>query len=126
AGRADHGKSRIPELCAALGATLPAKKTSWRGRLFDDFLMPALHAALTLTERDRVSVRVAEHLHLDVTRAFEVTLEVDATITERGESAISAGLGGALEVATVAHDLHADAAATRCGLDQHRQANALC
>ena len=70
--------------------------------------MPPLHAALPFAESHSVPVRVAEHLHFDVTRAFEVTLEVDTTISEGGKTAIGTGLRSALELAELAHDLHAD------------------
>ena len=86
--------------------------------------MPTLHAALAFAERHRVAVRVTEDLHFDVTRRFEVALEVDATITECGQSAIGAGLRGALELGELAHDLHADAATARGGFDQQRQTDA--
>src|SRR6478735_4042177 len=95
-GRTHHGKRCIPELRAALGAARPAKKTSWRRRLLDDLLMSALHAAFALAERHCVTVPVAE----------------------RSEPSIRASLRGPLEVAETAHDLHADTAPTRSGLDQ--------
>ncbi len=40
----------------------------WRGRDFDDLLVPALHAAVSLVEVNDVSLGVGQDLHLDVTR----------------------------------------------------------
>src|SRR5450432_3749144 len=71
-------------------------------------------------------MRVAEHLHLDVPRLLHVALEVDAPVTESLCAAVGAGLGGAIELGKLTHDLHADAAAAGCSFDQQRQADALC
>ena len=44
--------------------------------------MAALDRAVALAEVDHVSVRVGEHLHLDVPRVFEVPLDVDRRVGE--------------------------------------------
>ena len=52
-------------------------------RLFvDDFLVAPLQAALSLSERKRLPVSVAEHLHLDVPRHRHVALHVHARVCE--------------------------------------------
>src|SRR5262249_55613903 len=47
-------------------ALLSREEGRGRGRLFDDLLVPPLHAALTLAERRAAALAVADHLHLDV------------------------------------------------------------
>ncbi len=85
--------------------------------------MPALERAVALAEVDDVAVPVAEDLHLDVPRAVDVLLEVDAAVLERG-----LGLGSRLvqpgsQRCLVAGDAHALAAAAGRRLDEHRVAD---
>ena len=54
-----------------------------RRRLFDHFLVAALHRAVALAEMDDVAVRVAEDLDLDVARVLDVLLDVDLVVAER-------------------------------------------
>jgi hypothetical protein len=70
--------------------------------------MTSLHAALTLAQADRRSVRVAEPLHLDVFGRSEVALEVNPRIAESDARAVGAAFHRALELVLVFDDLHAD------------------
>ena len=54
-----------------------------RGRFLDQFLVPALHAAIALTEMNVVAVRVAEYLDFDVADLREESFEIDLGIAER-------------------------------------------
>lgn len=53
-----------------------------RGDL-DDLLVPPLHRTVTLEEMDDLSVRVREHLHLDVPRIHHRLLDEHGRVTER-------------------------------------------
>ena len=44
----------------------PRKNGATRGRLFDDLLVPSLHAAFAFAEDDCAALPIAEPLHLDV------------------------------------------------------------
>src|SRR5579863_2013503 len=55
-----------------------------RRRLFDEFLMPALHAAIALAELDVIAVAVAEHLDLDMADFWAKPLQIDVRPAERG------------------------------------------
>jgi hypothetical protein len=71
---------------------------------------------------DDLAVPVAEHLHLDVARALDEALHVEAPVPE-GALALAAGAGDLfVEVRGVAHDAHALAAAARRRLDEERHA----
>ena len=52
------------------------------GRLFDQFLVPALQRAVALPEVDDVAVVVRHDLHLDVPAEFDVLLDVDRGVLE--------------------------------------------
>src|SRR5689334_4892624 len=85
--------------------------------------MPALHAALALAEREGLPMGIAEDLHLDVTRLRDVPLEVHARVREARLAAIGARRERTLDARLFLHDLHADAAAARDGLDDDRIAD---
>jgi hypothetical protein len=54
-----------------------------RGGLFENLLVAALKRAVALAEMDRVAAAVAENLHLDVARLFEIFLDIDRVVAER-------------------------------------------
>src|SRR6267143_2425436 len=54
------------------------------GCLFDDFLVAALRGAIAFAQREHPAKAVAENLYFDVTRLFDVPLQVDAALTEVG------------------------------------------
>ena len=59
-----------------------------RGRrsFFEQFLMTALDRAFALAEMDTVAVLVRQHLDLDVTRSFDVSLDINRTVLKRGQA----------------------------------------
>src|SRR4030095_10808094 len=63
----------------ALGAGIEAG----RWRLLDELLMPALDRALPLVQVHDRTVSIGEDLDLHVTRALQVTLEIDRRVAER-------------------------------------------
>ena len=72
------GEERLPA-DLAFG---PGEEGRGGGRLLDDLLVAALHAALALAERHAPPLAVAEDLHLDVLGGADVALEVDARVGE--------------------------------------------
>ena len=93
-------------------------------RLFDDLLVPALHRAVALAEMDAVTLRVGEHLDLDMAgreqRAFEQQLAVAERCARFG--ARTAQRGHQLIVA--AHEAHATTTTTGGSLDHQRETDA--
>ena len=61
--------------------------------------MTALHRAVALAEREDVTVRVGEQLHLDVAGSLEVALEVDAVVAEGSLRLSLRGVDRLVEVA---------------------------
>src|SRR5439155_15515165 len=94
------------------------------GRLLDELLVTPLDRALALAERDGARP-VAQHLHLDVARAPDVSLEVDVGVAEAGLGLRPGGgqLRGQSRLA-VDH-LHAAPAPARRRLDDDGQPDAL-
>ena len=93
-----------------------------RRRLLEHLLVAALHRALALAEREHRAVRVGEQLDLDVPRALEVALEVDAVVAERRPAPRAAAAASASSSSSRrAHDAHAAPAAARGRLDDQRR-----
>src|SRR5436190_4589070 len=90
-----------------------------RRRLLDQLLMPPLDRALALTERQHASVRVAEHLDLDVAGGRDQLLAVDAAVAERCERFGARPLERGDEVVRRVDGTHALASASRRRLQQH-------
>src|SRR5262245_23026942 len=92
-----------------------------RRRLLHKFLMPALHAAVTLTQMDVIAVSVAEYLNFDMADLRKKPLEVDLRISKR-----CCGLrGGLLELRSkllkTVHNAHSAAAAAPACFQQKRK-----
>ena len=92
------------------------------GRLLDELLVAALGRAVALAEPDRVAVRVAEHLHLDVAGPREVPLEVRLGTPEVRRRLACRGLERGRGAVGVADDLQALAATAVRRLDRDRPA----
>ncbi len=81
--------------------------------------MPALQAALALTEVHRLAVRVGQHLDLDMPRGGDQPFDEQRVITE-GSAGLPAGAGDGLEqVLCPVHHPHALATAASGRLEQH-------
>src|ERR1017187_10504788 len=114
AARLDAALTHLPAL---LGS-----EARCRG-LLDYFLMAALHRAVALAQTDHIAVMVAEHLKLDMPRAFEEFLHIYRVIAERGQRL---GLGDrdrAQQRPLGVHHAHATPAAAARGLDDDRVAD---
>ncbi len=90
-----------------------------RRRLFDDLLVAALQAALTLAEVDDVAVAVGEHLHLDVPGHQHEPLEEQRVVAERRGRFAARGDEGSREVGGSLDHAHALAAPTGGRFDEH-------
>ncbi len=96
---------------------------AWRRRLFNHFLMAALDRAVAFVQVQAVAVLVGEDLDFHMARFEHVFLDQHARIAERR---LRLALGGRQRLGQVrlAFDhLHALAAATGGGLEQHRVAD---
>ena len=82
--------------------------------------MAALDGAVALAEMDDVTVRVSEHLHLDVARIVEVPLDVNRRVGEVRLTLPPRRLERALDLGLVTHDLQPLPAAAGRGLDRER------
>ena len=70
-----------------------------RRRLLDDLLVAPLDRAVALEEVDDVAVGVAEHLHLDMARPFEIALDQHAVVAEGALRLAPGAVEGAGELA---------------------------
>ncbi len=68
---------------------------------------------------------VAEHLHLDVARALDHPLKVEAAVAEGSERLGACLREQAIELRDIARDADSPPAAAGSGLDHHRKADAL-
>ena len=92
-----------------------------RGRLLQHLLVPALGRAVALAEMQHGAVRVGHHLHLDVAPGLDVLLHEHGVVAERRPRLALRRGHRLVHLRGGAHDAHALAAATRRGLDQHRE-----
>src|SRR5690349_9881888 len=84
--------------------------------------MATLDRALALAEREHISVHVAEHLDLDVSRRRDRLLEVERAVAE-GRVRLGGGLRvGRLQLLDALDESHAAPTAARRSLQQHREA----
>jgi hypothetical protein len=83
----------------------------------------ALHRAVALEQVHGVAVRVAEHLHFDVTRPRQVLLDQHAIVAEAARGLALARRERRREVLRALDHAHALAAAARARLEQHRVAD---
>ena len=77
--------------------------------------MAALDRALALVEVDDPSVRVAQHLHLDVARADDRLLDVDAIVAEGALRLVPRGARRGADVPLGLDEAHSLAAAAGRG-----------
>ncbi|MCY1518629.1 hypothetical protein D9M68_533520 [compost metagenome] len=95
-----------------------------RGRFLDHFLEAPLRGAVALAQVQLVAVLVAQHLDLDVARAFDRAFDDDLVGAE-GAGRFGAGLAQQLgQCAFLVHHAHAAPAAAGSGLEDHRVADA--
>jgi len=84
---------------------------------FDDLLVPPLHRAVTLKEMNRVPLSVGQELDLDVTGAFQETLDEHGAVAKCRFGLTDGALERILKLALLPYDPHAATSATHGGLD---------
>src|SRR5262249_8036944 len=94
-----------------------------RGAFLPDLLMAALQRAVALAEMNGAALAIAEHLDLDMARPFQILLEIDRVIAECGLGFYASCSERGREALRAIGDLHAAAAATGGGLDEHRNSD---
>ena len=87
--------------------------------------MPALDRALALEKVDGVAVMVRQHLDLDVARAHDRLLEVDAIVAESAPRLGARSRQGGFELVRRRHQPQPLATPSRGGLQHHRVAELL-
>ena len=96
-----------------------------RWRFLQNLLVAPLQRAVALAERHHLATAIAEHLHLDVARGRDETLEIDTRITEaRLRRALHGGVSFA-QSRGVGAEHHADTAAAGGRLQHDGIADAL-
>src|SRR5205085_11118275 len=110
--------------CAHLGSEFG--RDGGRRGLFQQLLMATLYGALALAEMDHVAMLVGQHLYLDVTRPFDISLDVYGTILKCSESLGLGGLELTTKLAFLTHDAHAAAATAGRSFDDHGETDLAC
>ncbi len=118
-GVADRSCHRHRRL-AHLSAGLVGEQGS--GALLDELLMAALRGAIPLADPHHVPVGVADDLHLDVARPWQIALHIDLGSSEVRLCLALRRVDRSLDVGRAGHDLHAAPAAAVCRLHCHRPA----
>ena len=109
-GQADRG---LAKLCADL------ERQGGGGGLLDQLLVPPLERAVAIPAVHDIAVGIGEDLNLDVARAVDELLEIDARVLECGPGLVARHLKRAAEVRLVAANPHALAPTSGGRLDQH-------
>src|SRR5262249_52874043 len=90
---------------------------SRRARLLENFLMSPLQRALTLEEVHGAALTIAHELDLDVARALDQFLEIQASIAESGQRDATRRGSGREQLGLAPYDGHALATAAERRLD---------
>ncbi len=96
-----------------------ASRHRGRGRLFQQFLVAALDAALALAQDLDVAVLVGQHLELDVPRRADELLQVDVGGAKRAAGLVLRLQEQRGQFLRAVDDAHAAAAASGAGLEDH-------
>src|SRR5262249_22658651 len=94
-----------------------------RRRLFDDLLEAALDRAFAIKQVYDIAVGVAQDLHFDVARAFDIALDIKPAVAEVARAFAAGATDLVLKRRSFAHDAHALAAAAGGWLDEQRKAD---
>ena len=108
---------------AAILSRLSRTFSAGLARSLDDFLVTSLERAVALADGDDVAVVVADHLHLDVARFFEIALDVDVAVAECGFCFGLRDGNRAGELGIGPGDAHAAPTAAGDRLDHYRESN---
>ena len=90
---------------------------------FDHLLVAPLHRAVTLVQMHDGAVRIAEHLHLDVTRVAHELLDIHLVVAECGQRLTSRDGQQRFQVALVLEHAHPAPAAAPARLQHQRIAD---
>src|SRR5258708_36269147 len=99
-------------------------RQSGRGSFFDELLVAPLRRAVALAQRNDMTGTVAEYLHLDVPRTFDVLLQEQAAAAEVLFGDALHRVKAFRKFRPLPHELHADAAAPGRALYHHGIADA--
>src|SRR5690606_23300340 len=122
----DRARPGIADLLAEpdrrLQDLLPQRRVQvWRRGLLDDLLVPALHRAVPLVQMHDIALKIAEYLHLDVPPGGEIPLDEQIAVAERRTRLPSGERERVVQLLGPGHDVHALAAASSRGFDEHRK-----
>ena len=92
----------------------------WRWALLEHLLMTPLKRAFALTKVDDIPEAVADQLNLDVSRRFDVLLDVDRSVVEARRGFGTRKRKRARNLVARADQPHAFSAAARSGFEHHR------
>ena len=89
----------VADLAAAFGTALSDLFNRAAGnadgrRLFDDFLVAALHGTVAFTEPNRIAEVVGENLNLNVTWVFKEFFQINRVVAESGFCFLLGGVDG--------------------------------
>ena len=98
---------------------------AWRGRFFDHLLVAALGRAITFKQMHCIAVAIAEYLHFNMTRAFQIAFDQDAIITKGRCAFLPRGTQCFRKISRRAHHAHAAPATAGDGLDDEWKADSL-
>ena len=95
----------------------------WRGGLFDHLLMAALHGTVAFKQVNDVAMRIAHHLHFDVSRVLDELFDQTGRITKTGLR-LTLGRGQSIgEIGRLFDQTHPLTTATCARFDQDRIAD---
>ena len=113
--RGAHGRGT--HLCAQL------RRERDRRRLLDNLLMPALNRTLAFAEMNRASMRIGEHLKLDVPRIAKISFQEYGVVAECSERFAFGCSERFIERGERFDHAHPATTAARTGFDQEREAD---
>ena len=123
-GAIAHGAADLQGRLTQVGALRVAQEG--RRRALDHFLIAPLHRAVALEQMHEVAVRIAQNLHLDVTRAADELFQVHLVFAEGGFRLSTRDAHRLDELGFGVDDAHATAAATPARLQHHRETDGAC
>src|ERR1041385_6605710 len=85
--------------------------------------MSTLNRTFALAQINAIAMLVGHHLNLDVTRMFDVSLDVDIAILERRRGFSRRGLQRVAQFVFGIDDAHAATATAARGFDDYRKSN---
>ena len=97
-----------------------------RGSFLHNLLVASLNRAITFMKVDIITMRVTEHLDLDMSRPWQELFHEQNIVTEGREGLAPRRCQCSGEFARCIDDPHATSATTRSGLDHDRKSDFVC